>query len=1170
MENINSNKIQSNQSEIQSVNNYNNNIIDNSSKNYIFDFDALFDKFLNKKIKNADVLNEYHCNLLMIYFKKILINSKLHLIKFVYYFNTNTKDDDYKYYIFKKLTKVLEKSKPQEIIGINFSKFIDILIERSKFFSENGNNFYAYHYLYNELYKDIPNITKVRRKIKEELFEENRNIKECFVKLTKKDYKIIYNRLIEMTKNEINPESNEILYVVNNNWLKSAIYFVKNILSKESYELNKEYEDVFKIYYVFQCYFEGFNNEDEIKSYPHPGRVNNYVISNFKDIWKDPINEDENYLLQDNISFINDYCLVNENDWNFINELFKSTNEIKRKRNNLQLIKFKVVILDKRFTKDHINLLKPRYIQTNLKINIKEFKEKILRCVNHSLNYSFENNNMNENEITDDGDIIMTDRTDKYRIYNNENIINNNNNLNVENKIENINFNFFKIKKVNKSLLIEIFTAYINEIQKYESIYLEKIDLKDENNLKEIFSSFNNISDILIIELYPKNSESFILPKQYDNEGLYQCSICQNKISFREKYICERCNYSIYCSEKCLESELKRNHFHSKLHDYLKEYQTKSEKNISSNNKYNIKLVGLMNLGNTCFINSSLQCLFHTKDLTNYFLRNTYINEINIQNSQGSRGKIAEGFAELLKEMQTTNLPKLNPINFLRTFFRINQNLNAGNQHDAQEFLSIILDYLHEDLNRINKKPYYQLDEQKENETDKEASERFWNFHKKREDSIIVDLFHGQFKSKITCAQCGKLSVNYEPYIFLGLPIPEKKNRMIIKFAFMNKLEYFGFDLDENSTVYDLKKKAIEHMKMCGYNKDINNYILYNSIEFVLLDENKIIKRIFNEKNKLLDNELINDIRKDNKNSEIMLYEKNLDQNYYNIYVYPIKQNDYDSSCYPISLYVTGDMTFHEIIINNRQKILNMYLNIDENENIYVGILHKKNNSWTYYITNIFDSREYCPVCKNNEDNYCLLNDNVKIGLLFNKFKDYEPILFVMGTVKKRVLNDNMKINENLENGIYFLSDCLKFFCEEELLNNENMWYCNNCKKHKRAKKQIKLYKMPKYLIIQLKKFENKIGFFNNIDEQKKEVFIKYPVNNLDLSDFIENEEQKKYKYDLYAVIQHHGKINEGHYTAICNINDNWVLYNDSQLYKMDNPVTDDAYILFYKRNETI
>ena len=95
------------------------------------------------------------------------------------------------------------------------------------------------------------------------------------------------------------------------------------------------------------------------------------------DIWRDPVNEDENYLLKDKISFFEDYSLVNENNWSFINELFKSTNEIKRKRNNLQLIKLKVVILDKRFLRNHSNLLRTKYIQTNLKINIKEFKEKL-------------------------------------------------------------------------------------------------------------------------------------------------------------------------------------------------------------------------------------------------------------------------------------------------------------------------------------------------------------------------------------------------------------------------------------------------------------------------------------------------------------------------------------------------------------------------------------------------------------------------------------------------------------------------------------------------------------------------------------------------------------------------------------------------------------------------
>ena len=75
-------------------------------------------------------------------------------------------------------------------------------------------------------------------------------------------------------------------------------------------------------------------------------------------------------------------------------------------------------------------------------------------------------------------------------------------------------------------------------------------------------------------------------------------------------------------------------------------------------------------------------------------------------------------------------------------------------------------------------------------------------------------------------------------------------------------------------------------------------------------------------------------------------------------------------------------------------------------------------------------------------------------------------------------------------------------------------------------------------------------------------------MNNLDLSQFTENEEEKKYRYDLDSVIQHHGTINEGHYTSICNINENWVLFNDSKFYKIDNPITNDAYILFYKRNE--
>ena len=1161
MENINNDKMKTNQDTYSTVNNYNNNIIDNSSKNYTFDFDSLFQKLRAQKNTNENIINEYQSNLLMIYYEKLRPLAKITLLKLLYFYNNNPKDDDYKYYILKKILKILKKISQQETVEISDTKIIDILLDQGKFLYEKGNKFYAYNFLYSDLYRDNPNIKNLRRKVKDEMFEENKNLREYFLKLNQKEYKDILGKLKEIFKNKINQDSKEELYVINNSWLKNAIKFIKNILNFKLYEFEERLLNNFELAEIYQKYFYDHNNYDV--PFPYPGQVDNYSISEFYDLWKDPINEDENFVLKKKISFDKDYSLANENNWNFINELFGSTNIIKRKINNLHLINFKVIVLDKRFIPENINLFKPKYIQTNRKINIKEFKEKIIRCINHSLkNFKFENNN--------DEDIMNNAETDRY--YKNLNLITNNNSES-QNRINHgdifgiKNINFFKIKKQNKPLLIEIFTSYINGINTYESVFIEKININDENHLEDLFKQYNIKSDLLIIELTTNDSNSFLQPKNYDENGLYKCSVCRTKISFIERYNCERCNFSIFCSKKCSEDESPVNLLHIQLHEYLKEIQTKILSNNSSAKEHN-NLVGLINLGNTCFINSSLQCLFHTKELSDYFLNNLYKKEINIENNQGTKGQIAEGFADLFREMQTTNSEKLNPINFLRTFFKINKSLYAGMQHDAQEFLSIVLDNLHEDLNRINKKPYVLLEEQKEYEKDEEASERFWKNYKMRDDSIIVDLFHGQFKSKISCMDCNNVSINYDPFIFLGLPIPEKKNRMVIKFVFNNKLEYFGFNLNENSNILDLKKKAIEYMKMCGYNNDKKNEILYENIEFVLLDSNKLIKKIFNEKDKIYDNELIVDILNDNKSLELVLYEKKLDKNYFNIYVYPMKESDYSTSSYPISLSVTGDMTFKEIIEQNRQKILNMYVNINQKEKIEFGILHKKNNSWAYYISNIFDSKEYCPFCDNRENNYCQIYDNIRLEYLLNKYRNYAPILFVMGSSNKYNLNRNMKITENLDNGIYFLNDCLKFFCEEELLNKENMWYCNKCKKHNKAKKQIKLYKMPKYLIIQLKKFENKANFFNYINGKKKEIFINYPINNLNLSDFIENEKQKKFRYDLYAVIQHHGTINEGHYTAICNINDNWVLYNDSKLYRTDNPVTNDAYILFYKRNE--
>ncbi|XP_010879863.2 ubiquitin carboxyl-terminal hydrolase 4 [Esox lucius] len=187
-------------------------------------------------------------------------------------------------------------------------------------------------------------------------------------------------------------------------------------------------------------------------------------------------------------------------------------------------------------------------------------------------------------------------------------------------------------------------------------------------------------------------------------------------------------------------------------------------------------LCGLSNLGNTCFMNSALQCLSNASPLTEYFLDDRYEAEINRENPLGMRGEIAEAYADLVKQMWLSRSSYVAPRTFKTQVGRFAPQFSGYQQQDSQELLAFLLDGLHEDLNRVKKKPYLALQDAA-GRPDEIVAKEAWTNHRLRNDSIIVDIFHGLFKSTLVCPECAKVSVTFDPFCYLTLPLPMKKDR---------------------------------------------------------------------------------------------------------------------------------------------------------------------------------------------------------------------------------------------------------------------------------------------------------------------------------------------------------------------------------------------------------
>ncbi|KAJ3390095.1 ubiquitin-specific protease doa4 [Entophlyctis sp. JEL0112] len=190
-------------------------------------------------------------------------------------------------------------------------------------------------------------------------------------------------------------------------------------------------------------------------------------------------------------------------------------------------------------------------------------------------------------------------------------------------------------------------------------------------------------------------------------------------------------------------------------------------------------IVGLKNLGNTCFMNSTLQCLSGTVPLSRYFLGGNYRKSINRSNPMGTKGVIAEEFARVIKSMWSGEETVVTPAQFKEQVGEFNPQFKGTDQHDSQEFLAYLLDSIHEDLNIARGPKAKQVDtkaEEDETVPDDIRLQMAWNNYRATNWSIIVDLFQGQYKSKLECLTCKQTSTTFNPFMYLSVPIPPQNS----------------------------------------------------------------------------------------------------------------------------------------------------------------------------------------------------------------------------------------------------------------------------------------------------------------------------------------------------------------------------------------------------------